>query len=665
MSFDTLSLRTKALVPMALMGIVIVAMVAVGGLKLSGLSATAGDVIERRALGTLALSRTRGLLMGAAYDVFGALDFGGDAMQGRNAAAAFPAAVDEAGKRFDEAIQLLPEKADEIVVLRQRFRTIADAAQKPFKVAQDASSSLIEGLPLEPADVDKLADGVKQLAAVDPQLRALVNDLGNFERALHDEDVNFAANLRSQARAALWRLGLVGLIATALAGVASIRISSATVARPLARLGAAMAALAAGDASVEIEGQNCRDEIGGMSRAVEVFKRNALDRMRLESEAAAERARAEAERERSAAELARTAAEQREAMRCLGAGLKGLAAGDLTVKLGDGVAAAYAQMRNDFNESIDKLMATIVTVIGSSATIETGAREVKETADELSRRAAHQASTLEETSAALTEITETVQKSADGTRRAREVAQAADADAREGAAVVVQAVDAMTAIAGSAQEIGQIIGVIDEIAFQTNLLALNASIEAARAGEAGRGFAVVASEVRALAQRSAQAAKEIKALIAGSNAQVEIGVRLVGATGSSLQRIATQVAEMNAVAGEIAVGAQQQAAALRQVNGAIEEMNRATQENATMVEESTAAGHSLAEQSVSLSRLVSQFRIADGSGETAFAAQNAAGSATARRPFPPQPRVATSVTTRAPFPPPVDPAQSARRPSAA
>jgi len=615
MSFDTLSLRTKALVPMALMGFVIIAMVVLGGLKLSGLSATTGDVIERRALGALALSRVRGVLMGAAYDVFGALDFGGDAMQGRNAAAAFPGAVEEAGQRFDEAIQLLPEKADEIVVLRQRFQTIADAAQKPFKAAQDASSSLIEGLPLEQADLDKLAGGVKQLAAVDPQLRALVNDLGNYERALHDEDVASAANLRSQARAALWTLGLVGLMATALAAAASMWISSATVARPLARLGAAMDALAASDASVEIEGQNHRDEVGAMSRAVEVFRRNALDRTRLESEAAAERARAEAERARSATELARTASEQCEAMRCLGAGLKGLAAGDLTVNLGDGVAAAYAQMRDDFNDSIDKLKATIVTVIGSSATIETSAKEVKGTADELSRRAAHQASTLEETSAALTEITETVQKSADGTRRARELAQAADADAKAGAAVVVQAVDAMGAIAGSAQEIGQIIGVIDEIAFQTNLLALNASIEAARAGEAGRGFAVVASEVRALALRSAQAAKEIKALIAGSNAQVEFGVRLVGATGRSLQRIATQVAEMNAVVGEIAVGAQQQATALRQVNGAIEEMNRATQENAAMVEESTAAGHSLAEQSVSLSRLVSQFRIAGGSGE--------------------------------------------------
>ena len=239
------------------------------------------------------------------------------------------------------------------------------------------------------------------------------------------------------------------------------------------------------------------------------------------------RAAAEAERARTEAEKARAVQEQADAMRRLGEGLKSLASGDLRVRLDDSFSAQYAQIRSDFNEAVHWLKETMQAVVTSASAIHSSTSEISTASDELSRRAAHQASTLEETSAALTEITETVQKSADGTRRAREVAQAADADAKEGAAVVAQAVDAMTAIAGSAQEIGQIIGVIDEIAFQTNLLALNASIEAARAGEAGRGFAVVASEVRALAQRSAQAAKEIKALIAGSNAQVEIGERLV------------------------------------------------------------------------------------------------------------------------------------------
>jgi methyl-accepting chemotaxis protein len=176
--------------------------------------------------------------------------------------------------------------------------------------------------------------------------------------------------------------------------------------------------------------------------------------------------------------------------------------------------------------------------------------------------------------------------------------------------VVRQTVEAMDAIAGSARQINQIIGVIDEIAFQTNLLALNAGVEAARAGEAGRGFAVVASEVRALAQRSAEAAKEIKALISASTAQVELGVDLVAATGKALERIMVQITEINSVVGEIAVGAKEQAVGLEQVNTAINQMDQVTQQNAAMVEESMAASHSLSHETKQLSSQISQFQTA-------------------------------------------------------
>jgi len=202
-----------------------------------------------------------------------------------------------------------------------------------------------------------------------------------------------------------------------------------------------------------------------------------------------------------------------------------------------------------------------------------------------------------------------VKKSAEGTQHARQVVATADEDARKSAGVVRQAVEAMNAIAKSSQQIGQIIGVIDEIAFQTNLLALNAGVEAARAGEAGRGFAVVASEVRALAQRSAEAAKEIKGLISDSSAQVGVGVELVAETGRSLGRIATQVAEINAAVSDIAVGAHEQSTAMQEINVAIEQMNLVTQQNAAMVEESTAAGHSLSEETSKLSQLMGQFRV--------------------------------------------------------
>ncbi len=186
---------------------------------------------------------------------------------------------------------------------------------------------------------------------------------------------------------------------------------------------------------------------------------------------------------------------------------------------------------------------------------------------------------------------------------------AADEDAKKSAVVVRQAVEAMDEIAKSAQQISQIIGVIDEIAFQTNLLALNAGVEAARAGDAGRGFAVVASEVRALAQRSAQAAKEIKGLITASTRQVANGVALVGATGKSLERIIAQVTQINAIVGEIAADAKEQATGIGEVNIAINQMDQVTQQNAAMVEESTAATHSLSQETAQLSGLIGEFQI--------------------------------------------------------
>jgi methyl-accepting chemotaxis protein len=253
-------------------------------------------------------------------------------------------------------------------------------------------------------------------------------------------------------------------------------------------------------------------------------------------------------------------------------------------------------------------------VATSASAIQSGAREISTASDDLSRRTEQQAASLEETAAALDEITATVKKSAEGAKHAREVVGAADTDAKNGAVVVKQAVEAMDAIAHSSGQIGQIIGVIDEIAFQTNLLALNAGVEAARAGEAGRGFAVVASEVRALAQRSADAAKEIKGLISTSTSQVDMGVKLVAETGQALERIISQVSEINTVVAEIASGAQEQATGLAQVNTAINQMDQTTQQNATMVEESTAASHSLSQETSQLSGLIGRFQTGAASG---------------------------------------------------
>jgi methyl-accepting chemotaxis protein len=256
-----------------------------------------------------------------------------------------------------------------------------------------------------------------------------------------------------------------------------------------------------------------------------------------------------------------------------------------------------------------------MTVIAETTLgIKAGTGEIAQASDDLSRRTEQQAASLEETAAALDEITATVKKSAEGAGHARQVVASADDDAKRSAVVVHEAVQAMDGIAKSAQQISQIISVIDEIAFQTNLLALNAGVEAARAGEAGRGFAVVASEVRALAQRSAEAAKEIKALISTSTLQVDHGVKLVAETGKALERIMAQVNDINTVVAEIATGAREQATGLAEVNTAINQMDQVTQQNAAMVEQSTAASRSLSLETEKLSGLIGRFQVGSNIG---------------------------------------------------
>ncbi len=398
------------------------------------------------------------------------------------------------------------------------------------------------------------------------------------------------------------------------AGVVMFRLSNR-----LNVLSAAMTSLASGDNDVALPVVAGADEVGDMTRAVQVFKQNAAERARLEAEALANRNQTELERERAAAERTKAAEEQAEVVRRLGAGLKDLAGGDLMVRLGQGFTPTYAQIRDDFNEAIDRLRTTVVSVVESADAIRTGAQEISSASDDLSRRTEQQAASLEQTTATLGEVTTTVKQSAEGTSHARQVVTAADNDAKQSAVVVREAVDAMSAIAKSSREISQIIGVIDEIAFQTNLLALNAGVEAARAGEAGRGFAVVASEVRALAQRSAEAAKQIKALISDSTGQVDKGVKLVAETGRSLERIMEQVTEINVVVSHIAAGAQEQSTALQEINTAIDQMNLVVQQNAAMVEESTAAGHSLSDESSRLAQLVGQFRVQRSASERPMA----------------------------------------------
>ncbi|TCS14865.1 methyl-accepting chemotaxis protein [Caulobacter sp. BK020] len=327
------------------------------------------------------------------------------------------------------------------------------------------------------------------------------------------------------------------------------------------------------------------------------------------------------EQERLENEQRRKAEAEQSAVVCsLAAYLKRLAAGDLTARITETFEGRFLPIKEDFNAAVDSLRSAMTQIIDSTEGLRVSADEIASTSDDLSRRTEQQAASLEETAAALDEITATVRRSAAGAKEAFAAASGARQQAARSGEVVRDAVAAMGEIEQSSGQITQIIGVIDEIAFQTNLLALNAGVEAARAGDAGRGFAVVAQEVRALAQRSADAAKEIKTLIANSTSQVARGVQLVGDTGQALSGIVGKVAEIDTLISEIAQSSQEQATGLNQVNAAVNQMDQVTQQNAAMVEQATAAAANMRSESAGLAGLVARFETGDSARCPSFAA---------------------------------------------
>ncbi|MGV1872266.1 methyl-accepting chemotaxis protein [Agrobacterium rosae] len=297
------------------------------------------------------------------------------------------------------------------------------------------------------------------------------------------------------------------------------------------------------------------------------------------------------------------------AISTLGDALRLLAEGELRQRLDKPFVPSMEKLRGDFNEVIEKLRSTMQTVAQNAATIASGSAEIRVAADQLARRTEQQAASLEESAAALEEITTTVKDSSKGADEAGKLVGSTKESAERSGDIVHRAIGAMDKISQSSGEITNIIGVIDDIAFQTNLLALNAGVEAARAGEAGKGFAVVAQEVRELAQRSASAAKAIKELINTSRQHVANGVDLVGQTGDALKQIALQVSQIDVNVSTIVRASKEQATGLAEINNAVNLMDQATQKNAAMVEETTAASHGLAREAESLRELLTQFNV--------------------------------------------------------
>jgi methyl-accepting chemotaxis protein len=428
----------------------------------------------------------------------------------------------------------------------------------------------------------------------------------HVREAFYENAEQELADSRAQA-ATSFQLALAGLLLALMAGAGITWFALTRVSGPLSGLTGRMKALANGDIEQAIPYVARNDEIGAMAQALLVFRDAARDKIRMEKAAEEARVRAEEERLRTQEEAIRH--ERELVTSSFGSGMARLAARDLTFRLTETLPEAYAKLQSDFNSAMDSLSDALSGVADRAETITGSTVEIAGAATDLARRTEQQAAALEETAASVDEITVTGRKAAEGAEHARSVVANAKSDAQKTGQVVRQAVAAIGDIEKSSTQMSQIIGVIDEIAFQTNLLALNAGVEAARAGDAGRGFAVVASEVRGLAQRSAEAAKEIKGLISGSSAKVSQGVELVAATGAALERILTQVDDINEIMVNIASGAQTQAAGLAEINTTINHMDQNTQQNVAMVEETTTASAALEQQAQQLTELISSFHL--------------------------------------------------------
>ena len=558
---------------------------------------------------------------------------------------------------------------------RGKFKKAIGEAREALKDAPEQMTRLDAIERAADTWYNGLIDKAKVLAvnpATYDQARALVSPDGLADKfiapaedatdAAMDAEIERAAELSAAADQAETnaQIAVIGGMIAALGLAIAIGLAlSRMIATPTSQMTNAMRRLADGDKDIEVPAIGRQDEIGAMAEAVIVFRNAAIERDRLEAEAAVqrqqiedERARAaaveaeqrrqaedtrqrtEEERERSRAaidEQRRIADEQRAAndaerernerqrrvalkeqedvVAKLDQALQALSGGDLAWRIHEPFPPQYEALRQNFNRALGTLAEAFGNVVDGVGLMRSGVGSIAEATDELAHRTEQQAAALEETAAALDEVSVTATRTANDAREATKTVLSAKTEATNGGAIVKEAINAMLAIDTSATQIAQIIGVIDEIAFQTNLLALNAGVEAARAGDAGRGFAVVALEVRGLAQRSADAAKEIKSLINKSAEEVKSGVTLVDDTGAALERIMARVSEIDKLVGDIATAVDEQSRGVREINTAVNQIDRSTQQNSAMAQESIAATRVLNTQADEVHDHAARFRL--------------------------------------------------------
>jgi len=579
---NNLAIKNKLLVCFS---VLFAAMLLVGGLsmwKLSQLGATAQHLgVERRKM----LEVTKGI--DTAVSDYRLAEAGHILSTGSNAGGngdlAAPKALVDANIAFLKPRLVIPKMQALVAQFQGEWADYQADAQRTIALASEGKNAeAVANFHANDATFDKVNLTTDQMS----DFQSKVMDRLSAEA---EDSYRFGRNVI-----------IVAVLFTALLVVALLVLLVRAIATPLAGVTQVLGELGRGNLSVKVDTSDRRDEVGALTSATQ----NLRDQL-----FAAERAKDE---------------QADVIVASIGTGLSQLAQGDLTARIDADLAGKFAPLKQDFNRALEGLEAAMVEVARATSGIRTGSNEIRQASDDLSRRTEQQAASLEETAAAMNQITTTVQQTAADASQANRQVVEARRDAQESGKVVRKAIEAMGGIERSSAEISEIISVIDGIAFQTNLLALNAGVEAARAGDAGKGFAVVASEVRALAQRSAEAAKDVKDRINASSGQVEAGVEMVGETGKALDRIIGHITGISELIEGIALGADQQSAGLTQVNTAVSEMDGVTQQNAAMVEEATAAARSLAGEADELARQIGEFKLEAGANPEDYSRVTAA-----------------------------------------
>ncbi|WP_179038665.1 methyl-accepting chemotaxis protein [Rhizobium leguminosarum] len=608
-----LKIRTKIISVVALLGLITMAGLVYVISEFRRADAAYSAFIDHEAQASMLSARASASAVASVLQVSLLADMKPDTPEFQKALAT-PSKLPQARDRMKQALALVPSRKpaiDEIQAGIDEIETLANKIIEQSKAKDGAGAQA--NVALINAKLDALTP---KMIANNDAMMAMLNDGGDALSASVNERIVFC-------------LVLIGIAVLAAVGF-SVVVAQIGIAGPMMQLRQRMTRLAEGDTTSDVSGLDRGDEVGQMAKAVSVFRDNAIERARIEARAEADRDVSDSERRDREAQKAREASELDRAVTALGDGLRRLAAGDLASHIAEPFVAHLDALREDFNNSVEKLNETMHTVGANARAIGAGANEIRSSADQLSQRTEQQSASVEETAAALEEITTTVRDAAKRAEEASQLVARTRLGAEKSGEVVRKAVSAMQQIEKSSGEISNIIGVIDDIAFQTNLLALNAGVEAARAGDAGKGFAVVAQEVRELAQRSAKAAKEIKALISTSGSHVQTGVSLVGETGKALDAIVQEVQEINQHVHAIAEASREQSIGLQEINTAVNQMDQGTQQNAAMVEESTAASHNLATEAAALNNLLGQFRLTGTGGFTTSAPIATAPRAAAR-----------------------------------